>query len=81
MPENYLHAESNRCIFGDASSLDSDGQPNRSRLTLGAPGPVATNSRSSGTAMLDKGRSGINGTAHPNTMGPCVAFSSCINPL
>lgn len=31
--------------------------------------------------VLGKGLSGINGTAQPRTMGPLVAFSSCIRPL
>lgn len=77
----YLQAESNRCIFGDASSLASDGHPNRALFTRGAVGPVATSSRSSGTAELGKGLSGINGTAQPRTMGPLFAFSNCIRPL
>jgi hypothetical protein len=77
----YLQAESNRCIFGEASSLASEGHPNRALLTRGALGPAATSSRSSGTAVLGKGLSGISGTAQPRTMGPLVAFSSCIRPL
>lgn len=77
----YLQAESNCCILGDLSSLDSDGKPNRTRLTRGAPGPVVTNSKSSGVATVGIGRSGIIGIAHPRTIGPCVAFSNCIKPL
>lgn len=76
-----LQAESNRCIFGEASNRDSDGQPSRARLTLGAPGPVATSSNNSGTVVPGNGRSGISGTAQPSTMGPLVALSSCINPV
>lgn len=77
----YLHAESNRCIFGDASNRASEGQPNRALFTRGAVGPVATSSSSSGTVEFGTGLSGIRGTAHPNTMGPLVAPSSCIRPL
>lgn len=75
-----LQADSNRCIFGEASNRDSDGQPSRARLTRGAPGPVAS-SRSSGTVVVGNGRSGIIGTAQPSTIGPLVAPSSCINPV
>lgn len=77
----YLQAESNRCIFGDASNRASEGQPNRALFTRGAVGPVATSSSSSGTVEFGTGLSGIRGTAHPNTMGPLVAPSSCIRPL
>lgn len=78
---SYLQAESNRCIFGDASSLASEGHPNRALFTRGAVGPVATSSKSSGTVVLGRGLSGISGTAQPRTIGPLVAFSSCIRPL
>ena len=77
----YLHAESNLCIFGDDKSLASEGHPNRALLTLGAVGPVATSSRSSGIVELGMGLSGTKGTAQPKTIGPLVAVSSCIKPL
>lgn len=70
----YLQADSNRCIFGDASSLASEGYPNRALVTLGAPLPVTTSSSISGLCT------GLSGTMHPKTIGPRVELSSCIKP-